>query len=86
MSEPVGGSLLRSGALPSDTADMPRPCSTLLSVCGVGVAASLRWALLAALLAGWEGASLLPHNNGSDAQSLVYANYVRLRQRSAVQS
>jgi len=41
MSEPVGGSLLRSGALPSDTAEMPRPCSALLSVCGVGVAASL---------------------------------------------
>ena len=65
MSEPVGGSLLRSGALPSDTADMPRPCSALLSVCRVGVAASLCRNLLAVLLAGWEGVSLLPSNDGS---------------------
>ena len=41
MSEPVGGSLLRSGALPSDTAEIPEPCSALLSVCGVGLTTSL---------------------------------------------
>lgn len=37
MSEPVGGSLLLSGAFPRDTAEMPIPCPGLLLV----------WALLA---------------------------------------